>query len=197
MQQNASQPAPSTTGSVPAGAATADKLTNAMRTASFAHASARTSPSRSPRNSHSQNDRRHRWRRARAYRPLPPVRLRTGVPAGERQRPAYRRSLLPGSVHKHRSGWRLLPDAFVGGTRHAVYAAQNIQFLFAAHALQRINRGVKRLMLHRSQRFYFAVTAVTHDSTGSMSTLLQRQQANLVCIGKPCFSPLMARTPTP
>ncbi|MPN59645.1 hypothetical protein SDC9_207366 [bioreactor metagenome] len=42
-------------------------------------------------------------------------------------------------------------------------------------------------MLHSSQRFYFAVTAVTHDSTGSMSTLLQRQQANLVCIGKPCF----------
>ena len=42
-------------------------------------------------------------------------------------------------------------------------------------------------MLNRSQRVYFAVSVVTHDSTGSMSTLLQRQQADLVCIGKPCF----------
>ena len=42
-------------------------------------------------------------------------------------------------------------------------------------------------MLHGPQRFYFAVTVVTHDSTRGMSALFQRQQANLVCIGKPCF----------
>ena len=78
-------------------------------------------------------------------------------------------------------------NAFICSTRHFVHAAQNIQLLFAAHALQRIDTGIERRVRHFTEGFHTAIASITHNGTCSLRTLLQCSQANLVGIGKTGF----------
>ena len=77
--------------------------------------------------------------------------------------------------------------SLVRSTRHAVNPTQNVELLFAAHALQRIDVGIQRAMFHRTQRLHTAVARITHDSACRQRALLQRQLADLIGVGKPGF----------
>ena len=77
--------------------------------------------------------------------------------------------------------------AFIRRASHFVHATQDVQLLFAAHALQRVDAGIERSVLHFTQRFHPSVARIAHNGSRRLRALLQRGQAYLVCIGKTGF----------
>ena len=65
--------------------------------------------------------------------------------------------------------------------------AENIQLLFPAHTLQRVDAGIEGAVLYGAEGLYFAIAGLAHNGPRRLGALLQRQLADLVSVGKARF----------